>query len=96
MKALRDHERDLGPVESRASTYTVSVCFKNTGSSIMQLRSFDSERGDVIGELVVPNGHVMVRKFSINIPFNFSIACGRSVKNFSSVILTYPHLLPPS
>lgn len=62
----------------------------------MLLQLFDSDSGNMMEELVVPNGHVMVRKFSVNIPINFSIVCERLVKNFSFVtdFLSLPRFLP--
>ncbi|KAL5513802.1 hypothetical protein ACEPAH_4203 [Sanghuangporus vaninii] len=79
MKAIKEYER----IQSRGRTFTVSVYFKNTGSNIMELRLFDAESGDMKGQLIVPNGHVMIRRFSINIPINFALVCGRFTKNFS-------------
>ncbi|KAL5536241.1 hypothetical protein ACEPAF_62 [Sanghuangporus sanghuang] len=79
MKAIKEYER----TQSRGRNFTVSVYFKNTGSNIMELHLFDAESGDMKGQLIVPNGHVMIRKFSINIPINFALVCGRSTKNFS-------------
>ncbi|KAL5493024.1 hypothetical protein ACEPAI_4472 [Sanghuangporus weigelae] len=79
MKAIKQYER----TQSRGRTFTVSVYFKNTGFNNIELRLFDAESGDMKGQLIVPNGHVMIRRFSINIPINFALVCGRFTKNFS-------------
>ncbi|KAL5513805.1 hypothetical protein ACEPAH_4206 [Sanghuangporus vaninii] len=89
LKRVPGAHRNLMPMhQSTPSLHSITrlavyVRFKNTGSNIMELRLFDAESGDMKGQLIVPNGHVMIRRFIINIPINFALVCGRFTKNFS-------------
>ena len=88
-----DYKQTVDVPEDKA--YTITVTFKNTGASNIQVEFYEARDEDTVKKLMVPSNHMKLFSFPLNIPICFTLVRGRFRRNtrYEPQVLSVPSYL---